>query len=80
MASEIICLPERPPGVNSENVTVIVSAYHDSEASKSPVRFELTVKTVDNFVSADGAWSVNETISRGTSYVWIFKPEAELVS
>jgi len=78
VASEIICLPERQPGVDSENVTVIVSTYHD-EASKSPARFELNVEMVDNFVTSDddddGAWSATETISRGASRVWIFKPK-----
>ena len=78
MASEIICLPERLPGVESENVTVIVSAYDGGEAaSKSPVRFELNVEIVDNFLTADadGVWSANETISRGASHVWIFRPK-----
>ena len=55
-----------------------LSTYHD-EASKSPARFELNVEMVDNFVTSDddddGAWSATETISRGASRVWIFKPK-----
>ena len=64
--------------MDSENVTVIVSTYDGDDgeaASKSPAGFDLNVEMVDNFVASDGAWSANETISRGDSHIWIFKPK-----
>ena len=57
---------------------MIVSTYggdNGEAASKSPAGFELNVEMVDNFVASDGAWSANETISRGASHIWIFKPK-----
>ena len=74
VASEIICLPERPPDVESENVTLYVGTYQKS-SEKFPVPFELDADVIDNYLRPDGAWSANESISRRASHVWIFKPE-----
>ena len=75
VASEIICLPERPPGVESEDVTLYVGTYQ-KETERFPVPFEIYAEVIDNYLKPDGTWSANETISRKASYIWIFKAEA----